>query len=185
MLRRDLLKTALPAAAAARLLEAATIPRPAPDIVVNMPNSLPPVRLSQFKGKVIAVEFLLTYCSHCQRASRTTELVYRDYAGQGFMAIGAAINPGGDVVGYRRDHNVTFPVGSVSQDTCLFFMQHLPMARLLLPQVAFVDRNFNIVEQHGGDDAAFFGEAEEKNLRNVVERLLKAPAAAKAPSKKK
>ena len=177
MRRRDLLQAALPVAAASGLLEAATVPRQAPDILITMPNSLPPLRLSQFKGKVIAVEFILTYCSHCQRASRTTELVYRDYAGQGFQAVAAAINPGGDVVGYKRDHNVTFPVGSVSQDTCMFFMQHMPMARLLLPQVAFVDRNFNIVEQHTGDDAAFFGEAEEKNLRAVVERLLKAPAA--------
>jgi len=174
MRRRDLLKSALPAAAAGSLLHGATLPRPAPDIIISMPNSLPAVRLSQYKGKVIAVEFLLTYCSHCQRASRNTELIYRDYAGQGFMAIGAAINPGGDVVGYKRDHNVTFPVGSVSQDTCMFFMQHLPMARLLLPQVAFIDRDFNIVEQHTGDDAAFFGEAEEKNLRAAVERLLKA-----------
>lgn len=188
MRRRDLLKTALPALPLAGLLQGATIPRPAPDIAITMPNSLPPVRLSQYKGKVIAVEFLLTYCSHCQRASRTTELVYRDYAGQGFMAIGAAINPGGDVVGYKRDHNVTFPVGSVSQDTCMFFMQHLPMQRLLLPMVAFVDHNFNIVEQHGGDDAAFFGEAEEKNLRAVVERLLKArstPSKAAKSGKKK
>ncbi len=86
MRRRDLLKSALPAAAALNLLQGATIPRPAPDILITMPNSLPPLRLSQYKGKVIAVEFLLTYCSHCQRASRNTELIYRDYAGQGFMA---------------------------------------------------------------------------------------------------
>lgn len=170
------MQAALPVVAASGLLEGATVPRQAPDILITMPNSLPPLRLSQFKGKVIAVEFILTYCSHCQRASKTTELIYRDYAGQGFQAVAAAINPGGDVVGYKRDHNVTFPVGSVSQDTCMFFMQHLPMSRLLLPQVAFVDRNFNIVEQHTGDDTAFFGEAEEKNLRAVVERLLKAPA---------
>ena len=185
MRRRDLLKTAIPAIAAGHLLEGATIPRPAPDIAINMPNGLPAVRLSQYKGKIIALEFILTYCSHCQRASKNTELIYRDYAGQGFVALAAAINPGGDVVGYKRDHNISFPVGSVSQDTCMFFMQHMPMSRLLLPQVAFIDRNFNVVEQHSGEDAAFFGEAEEKNMRAVVERLLKTPAPGKAATKKK
>ncbi|MBL8177502.1 MAG: TlpA family protein disulfide reductase [Bryobacterales bacterium] len=185
MRRRDVLKCALPAAASAGFLQAATLPRPAPDIAINMPNSLPPIRLSQYKGKVIAVEFLLTYCSHCQRASRIAELVYRDYAGQGLMVVGAAINPGGDVAGYKRDHNLSFPVGLVTQDTCMFFMQHLPMARLLFPQVAFIDRNFNIVAQHSGDDAAFFGESEEKNLRALVERLMKAPTAPKKAAAKK
>lgn len=179
MNRRDLLKYALPAAASTRLLSGATIPRPAPDILISMPNGKPPIRLSQYKGKVIALEFLLTYCSHCQRASRNTELIYRDYASQGFIALGAAINPGGDVNGYVHDHHLSFPVGSVGQDTCTFFMQHLPISRLLLPQIAFIDRNFNIVEQHGGDDAAFFGEAEEKNMRAAVERLLKAPSTPK------
>jgi hypothetical protein len=161
---------------------AADIPRDAPDLVVTMPNGRAPIRLSQYKGKVIAVEFILTTCSHCQRASRTSEILYRELGPKGFQVIGAAINPGGDVVAYQRDFNLTFPVGTASQDTCLWFMQHPAMLRLLMPQAAFVDRNFKIVAQHAGD-SPFFGDAEEKNMRELVTKLL-GPGAGAAPAKK-
>lgn len=188
MRRRDFSKMIVPAAAGASLLKAADLPRDAPDLVINMPNGRPPMRLSQFKGKVIAVEFLLTYCSHCQRASRTSDILYRELGAKGFQVIGAAINPGGDVMAYQRDYNLTFPVGTVSQDTCIWFMQHPQMLRLLMPQVAFVDRNFKIVNQYAGDNP-FFGESEEKNMRELVTKLLGAgpggAPAKKAPARKK
>lgn len=191
--RRDFCKAVLPAAAAlsaassSSLLVAADLPRDAPDLVVMMPGGRSPIRLSQFKGKVVAVEFLLTYCSHCQRASRTSEILYRELGPKGFQVIGAAINPGGDVLAYQRDFGLTFPVGTVTQDTCLWFLQHPAMLRLLMPQAAFIDRNFKIVQQYAGDNP-FFGESEEKNMRDLVTKLLAQGAGApakKAPAKKK
>jgi thiol-disulfide isomerase/thioredoxin len=147
-----------------------------------MPNGRAPIKLSQYKGKVIALEFILTYCSHCQRASRTSDIIYREYGPKGFQVIAAAINPGGDTVAYARDLNLTFPVGSVSQETCTTFMQHPAMLRLLMPQMAFIDRNFKVAAQYSGD-APFFGETEEKNMRELLDKLLK-PAGAPAPTKK-
>ncbi|HUQ95194.1 MAG TPA: TlpA disulfide reductase family protein [Bryobacteraceae bacterium] len=171
MRRRDFCTSLLPAAAVG-LLHGATLPRPASNLVIHMPNGRAPLQLSQFRGKVIAVEFLLTYCSHCQRASRTTDLIYRDLGAKGFVPVGAAINPGGDVTGYVRDHNITFQVGSVPQESCMSFLQIPPMGKMMMPQVAFIDRSFNIVAQHSGDEP-FFGENEEKNMRDLIENLLK------------
>lgn len=172
---------------AASMLEAAAVPRPASNFTITLAGGRAPIQLSQYRGKVIAVEFILTYCSHCQRASRTAEVLYKEFGGQGFQVVAAAINPGGDVVAYSREHQISFPVGTASQETCLSFMQHPMGARLLMPQMAIIDRNFNIVEQHSGDDTAFFGDQEEANLRAVVQRLLKPAGAAPkaAPAKKR
>lgn len=156
----------------AGLLHGATFPRPAQDILITMPNGRPPLQLNQLKGNVIALEFLLTTCPHCQRASRTLEVIYKQYASKGFRVVGAAINQGADPAAYVRDQNLTFPVGTVSHDTCLWFLQMSSMQRLLLPQGAFINRGFQVVEQHGGDSDPFFGEHEDKNIRELVEKLL-------------
>lgn len=173
------------AAAAPLLLQGATLPRPAPDIVITMPLMRQPVRLSQYKGKVIALEFLLTTCPHCQRASRTLEVAYKKYGPKGFQVVGAAINAEGDPDDYQRKQGLSFPVGKVGHDTCMYFMQIPSVQRLLLPQGAFINREFQIVEQHGGEGDTFFGENEDKNITEVVERLLgvKAGAPKAAPKK--
>ncbi|MCZ2149677.1 MAG: TlpA family protein disulfide reductase [Bryobacterales bacterium] len=185
MKRRDFCLSLAPAALAG-IAQGFEAPRPAPDIVINMPNGKAPLRLSQFKGKVIAVEFLLTYCSHCQKASRTTEIMYREYGAKGFAVVGAAINPGGDVNAYARDLNLTFPVGSVAQEVCMSFMQVPMTARLLMPQVAFIDKEFRIAAQYSGD-ANFFQVDEEKQMREQIEKLLHqgAAPAARRPVRKK
>lgn len=183
MQRRDFGRILIPGmAAAGTLLQAADIPRDAPDLVISMPNGRAPMKLSQFKGKVIGLEFILTYCSHCQRASRTSDIIYREYGPKGFQPIAAAINPGADTMAYVRDLNLTFPVGTVSQEACTSFMQHPAMLRLLMPQMAFIDRNFKVTAQYSGD-APFFGETEEKNMRDLLDKLLK-PAGGAAPAKK-
>lgn len=173
-------------AAAPVLLQGATVPRPAPDIVITMPLMRQPIRLSQYKGKVIALEFLLTTCPHCQKASQSLEVAFRKYGPKGLQVLGVAINAEGDPDEYARKYGLSFPVGKVGHDTCMYFMQIPSIQRLLLPQGAFINRQFQIVEQHGGNDDKFFGENEDNNIKEVVERLLgiKANGAAKGPAKK-
>jgi len=184
MHRRDFGKILIPGmAAAGTVLQAAEIPRDCPDLVITMPNGRAPIRLSQYKGKVIALEFILTYCSHCQKASRTSDILYREYGPKGFQVIAAAINPGGDTIAYARDLNLTFPVGSVSQEACTSFMQHPAMLRLLMPQVAFIDRSFKVSAQYSVD-APFFGDNEEKNMRDLLDKMLK-PAGGATPASRK
>lgn len=183
MRRRDILTTLLPAGAATLwnpvgLLHAADLPRACPDFAVNMPDGKQ-LKLSSFQGKVIAVEFLLTYCSHCQRASRSTDLVYRELGAKGFQPIGIAIDPAGDPASYIRNLNLSFPVGRCLQTDAMNFLQLTPVSRMMMPQVCFVDRRFTIREQYSGDNP-FFGEMEEKNIRDLVSKLLAEGAPAKA-----
>jgi peroxiredoxin len=175
MLRRDLLKSVVPAVATGHLLQGATFPRPALDLKIAMPNGRPPVQLSSYKGKVLLVEFLLTYCSHCQKASLASESVYQELKSKGFEVIGAAINPGGDAAAYARDLNLTFPVGTIQQDFAIGFLQFTVMHRMQMPEVAFVNRNFEVVSQYEGNDP-FFQQNETSNIRNEALKWLTPPA---------
>lgn len=184
MRRRDLLSSLVPAGAALWLpheLHAIDLPRACPDFAVTMPDGKQ-VKLSSFQGKVIAVEFLLTYCSHCQRASRTSDIVYRELGARGFQPIGIAIDPAGDPVAYSRNLNLSFPVGKCAQTDAMNFLQLTPSSRMMMPQVCFVDRRFTIREQYSGDNP-FFGEMEEKNIRDLVGKLLAEGGAKAAPAK--
>lgn len=184
MLRRDLLKSAIPAVAAANLLQGATLPRPAMDIKISMPNGKPAVQLSSYKGKVVLVEFLLTYCSHCQKASLASETVYQELKNKGFEVIGAAINPGGDVVTYARDLNLSFPVGTIAQEQAVAFLEFTLMHRLQMPEVAFLNRKFEVVSQYEGSDR-FFQENEISNIRGEATKLLSGPVSGAGAPKRK
>jgi peroxiredoxin len=178
--------------AAIFLLQAAVVPRPSPELAFTLADGRQDL-LSNYRGKVVALEFLLTTCPHCQDTSRGLEKLYREYAARGFQPIGVAINT--DPImsqralaeDYRKRFGLTFPVGYASNDVAITFLQHPIMQRLLMPQLAFIDRTRVIQAQHSGDDPFFQAGVQEKNIRAMVEKLLGSPGSAKksAPAKKK
>lgn len=174
-----LLGSALMAAAS---LVGAEIPRQAPELVIKMADGKE-VLLSKFRGKVVALEFLLTTCPHCQKSSQTMNRLYQQYGAQGFQPIGVAINDMANmlVVDYSKQFNLTFPVGYGNRDAAINFLQHPIMSSMMMPQLVIIDRQGVIRYQYAGNDKFF--ENDEKNLRDILPGLLKGGAAA-APAKK-
>lgn len=173
--------------AAAMGLSAAQVPRPAPEFAIKLPNG-EQLLLSQFRGKVVAVEFLLTTCPACQDASRVLNRLYQQYGPRGFQAVGVAFNDMAMMLvpDYVKDLGLTFPVGVGTRENVMDFLQHSPILRMLVPQLVFIDRKGMIRAQYGGDDPFF--QDKEKNMRTQIESLLaepghptrKAPSAAKS-----
>jgi len=64
---RLVLATLAALALAAPTLEAAVIPRTPDDLAITLASGKQ-VTLSQYKGKVVAVIFILTTCPHCEAA---------------------------------------------------------------------------------------------------------------------
>ena len=97
---------------AAAVAYAAEAPRPAPELAVRMVNGQQ-LLLSQFKGKVIAVEFLMTTCPHCQNASALLEKFYKEFGPKGFQPVGVAFNDMAALLvpDYVKQLGLTFPVG--------------------------------------------------------------------------
>lgn len=185
MTRRELL-TALAATGATLPAFGQQVPRPAPEIEF-VSHTGQQIKLSSFRGKVVAVEVLLTTCPGCQRSAGALSRLQKELGPRGLQVIGLAIdsNAGERLVDFTQRYATSFPVGVYPQEKAFGFLQHSIMSRVLMPQVAFVDRNGQIREQHGGD-AAFFKE-EEKSMRAVITKLLaeRASGPAKGASRKK
>lgn len=159
------------------------VPRPSPEFVVQMVNGKS-ILISQYKGKVVCVEFLLTTCPHCQKASQILEKLYKEYGPRGFQPIGCAINAETPemakllVPSYAQAYNLTFPIGYSKREPVVSYLEHPVMQQMFMPAIAVIDKKWNIRAQHmGGED--FFVE-EEKNMRKLLDTLL-AEGGATAP----
>lgn len=146
--------------------------RPAPEIRFTSFKG-EQVRLSQYKGKVVAVEFLLTTCPSCMDAAKLLSRLQTELGPRGFQAIGLAIDTGAGarLPDFVKNHATTFPVGVYPDPEARKFMQVSLMHRLLMPQIVFVDRKGTIRDHKGGGDTEFFAN-EDKNVRALVNRLL-------------
>ena len=165
---------------------AADLPRKAPELTINLPNGQQAL-LSSYKGKVVAMCFILTTCPHCQRTITYLIKDQAEYGPRGFQVLASAIQEGAPsaIPGFIQSFKTTFPVGYNSPQTAIDFMQHPPALIPHMPLLAFLDRQGNIRAQHEGDDEKFFGEQQEQNLRLQIEALLNEGAPAKkAPAKK-
>lgn len=152
-------------------VSAAKIPRPAPALTIQLPSGKQ-LHLSQFKGKVVALEFLLTTCPHCKRTSRALQRIYQDYASKGFIVLGAGFNEGAEnlVTGYISELRLTYPVGWVDRYKVVDFLQHPILLTLWTPQLVIIDKKGIIRYQFPGTDPFF--KKEDSNLRQILNKLL-------------
>ncbi len=159
-------------------VQAGTLPRPAPEFTINLPGGKPMV-LSQYKGKTVALIFILTYCPHCQKIVGFLSQDQTEYGPRGFQVLASAIEDGAAaaVPGFLKKFNPPFPVGSNARVPVLDFLQHPMAARLIMPQLVFIDKQGMIREQYAGD-SPFLDEAKaEQNLKTKIEELLNAGSA--------
>lgn len=153
-------------------LAAQTVPRPAPELVINFPGGKQTL-LSSYKGKVVLCEILFTTCPHCQQESQLVSKLNQEYGPRGFQPIGVAINPmAGMLVGdFVRDYHVNFPVGFSERDPALAFLGIDPYVRWAVPQVVIIDRKGVIRAQTPPlSDEKF---QDENWLRQQIEPLLR------------
>lgn len=163
-------------------LVAADVPRTAPEFTVRMTNGKD-IQLSEYKGKVVVVEFLLTTCPHCQRASQALNRVYRELGPRGLQPIGVAMNEMAHmrVEEYVKQFNLDFPVGWSPREPAIAFLEHPVMLMLSFPNLVIIDREGKIQRQIPGGDPFFANE--EQNLRDAILPLL--GPAPKSRSKKR
>jgi peroxiredoxin len=160
----------------AGLARGATIPRPAPDFAVNL-NDGSQLHLSQYRGKVVVMAFILTYCSHCQFTSQILAKLQKEYGPRGFQVVASAIEDMASmaVPDFIQKFQPGYPVGFSQRDPVQEFLEHPAIYKLMMPQVVAIDRKGTIRAQFAGDDRFFLNEEQEKNFRDLLEPLLKEP----------
>ena len=158
---------------------AAEVPRKAPEFTIKMPKG-DPVYLSQYRGKVVALEFLFTTCPHCQHASQLMSRLQTEYGPKGFQAVGVAFNDMSHMLvpDFVRDYKVNYPVGYSSREAVYGFLQGDSSQAIHVPQLVYIDRKGVIrhqsLPQNDGTSAS------EGFMRQTIENLLKETAAAPA-----
>jgi peroxiredoxin len=158
---------------------AALLPRPSPDFAINVGQGKQ-VRIGQYKGKIVVVAFILTYCSHCQKVIGVLSKAQNEYGPRGLQVLASATEDmaAAALPGFLRQFDPPFPVGINSTAEFINYMQHSPMLQLYMPGLVFIDRDGQIRAQYEGRDAFLEESGVEKNIRAKVEEMLTPPAAA-------
>jgi len=71
------------------------------------------LRLSEFKGKVVFLNFWATWCKPCEEEMPSMQRLHERYKNQGLVVLAISEDTGGaaQVAPYLKKHNLTFPVG--------------------------------------------------------------------------
>ncbi len=154
--------------------------RQSPELAFTLPGQGQKL-ISQYRGKVLALEFILTTCPHCQAASKIMTKMQERYGKEGFQALDIAIDPNADlrVENFREEHHVGFPVGWASIDQMMSYMGFTE--RPVVPQLVLLDRNGSIHYQTTrlGDSDSL----KEEVISKRIEELIGMPDHAKARSR--
>ena len=121
--------------------------------VRRIPEDLPPIRLpdldgqphslSDFRGKLLMVNFWATWCEPCRREIPLLQRLRRERAANGVEIVGIALDHRADVAQYVRTHDMRYPV-LIGEQGGLEAANALGMDTIL-PFTVFADRGGHIV----------------------------------------
>jgi peroxiredoxin len=131
--------------------------------------------LSQYRGKVVALELISTGCLACENSVRILSAIQKEFGTGRFQALAVAVNPNAEVSApeFAREENVTFPVGFATREQARKFLDIGPEYRFALPQILVLDTNGQIrykTATMGSDPLRT-----ETTLRQRVQLLLNPP----------
>jgi len=168
---------------AAGSLWAAQIPRQSPDLVIPLANGKQ-IKVSDYRGKVLCLTFILTTCPHCQKTTQIWDQIYPELAPRGFEVVEAALDENPNIPSFVSQFKVPFPVGTAGVLPAMDYIQWPRNKRPLVPFMVFIDRNGVIRAQYTGVDEGFFDSQQEKHMRDEVEKLLNEGAVKAKPTHK-
>jgi thiol-disulfide isomerase/thioredoxin len=158
---------------------AAPIPRVAPEFKIHEPSGKD-VMLSAQKGKVTVIQFLFTWCGHCQATAQWLSKMQTELGPKGVEVYGVAFND--EVLTKDTAANnklvsafsqyASFPVGIVTtKDPVLRFLGLSVMDAYGVPQLVVIDKKGAIRAQTPLRPGAG-SIVEERVMRETVNKLL-------------
>jgi thiol-disulfide isomerase/thioredoxin len=143
---------------------AASVPRPAPELIMQRGNA-PAIRLSQFRGKIVALALMQTTCSHCQLLTTTLKQIQKDYAARNVQVVECAFEEGVNInyPMFLKALEPNFPTGYTTNEAVHKFLQWTDLVdgMLYVPYMIFIDAGGTIRGDFSGKDG-FFAKADER-----------------------
>jgi cytochrome c biogenesis protein CcmG/thiol:disulfide interchange protein DsbE len=116
--------------------------RPAPDFSLESLDGKT-VRLSDYKGKAVLLNFWATWCQPCKIEMPWFEDLQKQYGAQGLQVVGVAMDDASkqDIAKFAKDMGVNYPIliGKEAVGDSYGGVQFLPSS-------FFIDRDGNIVD---------------------------------------
>jgi peroxiredoxin len=135
----------------------------------------PAIRLSQYRGKVVALALILTTCSHCQQFTVELNQVAKEYAGRGVQVVECAFNEDAlrTMPEFQERFTPPFPLTYSSPAAVSAFLQRtiFDVKPLNVPYLVLIDRSGVIRAEFPGE-SPFFQDA-GTNLRAELNKLLR------------
>jgi peroxiredoxin len=167
-------------------LFAAEMARPSPPFEILRLGG-PALRVSQYRGKIVALAFIETTCPHCQELTGTLKSIVRDYTVRGVAVLECAFDDGAKegLPEFQQRFDPPFPVGWNTRAAVMSYLQYniLDPRPLYVPHIVFIDRGGTIRADFPGEDM-FFRDP-NASIRAELEKLLHSERAVAAPAKGK
>ncbi|MEO7724373.1 MAG: TlpA disulfide reductase family protein [Chthoniobacterales bacterium] len=115
-----------------------------------------PVKLSDFKGKVVLLNFWATWCPPCREEIPDLVSLQRQYAARGLVVLGISMDEGGParVASFAKRFEITYPIVMGDEKTSAAYG-----GIQVLPTTFIIDRKGNVVDGlQGATDRAGFEE---------------------------
>ena len=152
--------------------------RKSPEYTISEPSGKT-MLLSNFKGKVVVLEFFFVASQHCLRVAETLNRLQTELGPRGFQPIGVAFDPpnnpntGPQLVTYVVNRlKLTYPVGYSAKENVDIYFGRTGNEILNIPQIVVIDRTGMIRAASGGAGGDPKLENED-SLRNLIDSLLK------------
>ena len=151
------------------------MPRKAPELTIVEPGGKQTL-LSSYRGKVVALAFIFTTCSHCQAECGVLNKLNTELGPKGFQALAVAFNDNAGMLvsAFTQTFHTNFPVGFAARQTVTDYMQLDDTGKVawVVPQLALIDRKGMIVAQSAPEGSLDL--QEEAPLRKKIVDLLAA-----------
>jgi peroxiredoxin len=117
------------------------------------------VNLSDFKGKVIILDFFATWCPPCKQEIPDFIKLQNEYRDKGFTMIGISLSRMSDMQSFARDFGINYPV---LIDDGYAAAVYGPIRSI--PTTFIIDQNFKVVKKYIGFKPKEVFEADIKAL---------------------
>lgn len=128
-----------------------------------------PVKLSDFKGKVVLLNFWATWCPPCREEIPDLVALQNEYKDKGLVVIGVSLDQNGParVKSFVERMKINYPIVMGDEKTASAYG-----SIEAIPTTFFIDRDGKVAGQHeGGSDMAGFESALKPLLKNEQANL--------------
>lgn len=141
--------------------------RPAPDFTLQTFDRKP-LALSDFKGKIVILNFWASWCTPCKQEMPSLERAWKEFGERGVVVLGIDVSDDPeDAVAFMKALQITYPIVYDPEQARMNAYQVTA-----LPTTFFIDTQMRIRGRFVG---GYLGEEGYRELRRQILALLKSP----------